>query len=63
MRLNLNGEKYVLCAMYTDLCEYRVHTKQECVRLHGGCALGYNEFDIFLENEEHRPFDGCKIEI
>ncbi len=26
-------------------------------------ALGYNEFDFFLENEEYRPFDGCKIEI
>ncbi len=23
----------------------------------------YNEFDFFLENEEYRPFDGCKIEI
>jgi hypothetical protein len=28
-----------------------------------GCGLGYNEFDFFLENEEYRPFDGCKIEI
>jgi hypothetical protein len=27
------------------------------------CPLGYNEFDFFLENEEYRPFDGCKIEI
>ncbi len=27
------------------------------------CTLGYKEFDLFLENEEHRPFDGCKIEI
>ncbi len=27
------------------------------------CGLGYNEFDFFLENEEYRPFDGCKIEI
>ncbi len=27
------------------------------------CTLGYNEFDFFLENEEYRPFDGCKIEI
>jgi hypothetical protein len=26
-------------------------------------TLGYNEFDFFLENEEYRPFDGCKIEI
>ncbi len=26
-------------------------------------AIGYNEFDFFLENEEYRPFDGCKIEI
>jgi hypothetical protein len=26
-------------------------------------ALGYNEFDFFLENKEYRPFDGCKIEI
>jgi hypothetical protein len=26
-------------------------------------AVGYNEFDFFLENEEYRPFDGCKIEI
>ncbi len=26
-------------------------------------ALGYNEFEFFLENEEYRPFDGCKIEI
>ncbi len=25
--------------------------------------LGYNEFDFFLENEEYRPFYGCKIEI
>jgi hypothetical protein len=25
--------------------------------------LGYNEFDFLLENEEHRPFDGCKIVI
>ncbi len=25
--------------------------------------VGYNEFDFFLENEEYRPFDGCKIEI
>ncbi len=24
--------------------------------------LGYNEFDFFLENEEYRPLDGCKIE-
>ncbi len=22
-------------------------------------AVGYNEFDFFLENEEYRPFDGC----
>ncbi len=22
-----------------------------------------NEVDYFLENEEYRPFDGCKIEI
>ncbi len=27
------------------------------------CAVGYNEFDFFLENEEYRPCDGCKIEI
>jgi hypothetical protein len=27
------------------------------------CALGYNKFYFFLENEEYRPFDGCKIEI
>jgi hypothetical protein len=27
------------------------------------CALGYNEFDFFLENKEYNPFDGCKIEI
>jgi hypothetical protein len=26
-------------------------------------TLGYNRFDFFLENEEHRPFDGCTIEI
>ncbi len=26
-------------------------------------ALGYNEFDFFLENKKYRPFDGCKIEI
>jgi hypothetical protein len=26
-------------------------------------AVGYNEFDFFLENEEYRLFDGCKIEI
>jgi hypothetical protein len=25
------------------------------------CAVGYNDF--FLENEEYRPFDECKIEI
>ncbi len=25
------------------------------------CTLGYNEFDFFLENEEYRPFDGCKL--
>jgi hypothetical protein len=34
-------------------------------RLHplvfGLCTLGYNEFDFFLENEKHRPVDGCKI--
>ncbi len=29
----------------------------------GACTVGYNEFDFFLENEEHRPFDKCKIEI
>ncbi len=28
-----------------------------------GPALGYNEFDFFLENKEYRPFDGCKIVI
>jgi hypothetical protein len=28
-----------------------------------GCAVGYNEFDFFLENKEYRPFHGCKIEI
>jgi hypothetical protein len=27
------------------------------------CTLGYNEFDLFLEIEEYRPFDGCKTEI
>jgi hypothetical protein len=27
------------------------------------CRVGYNEFDFFLENEEYRPFDMCKIEI
>jgi hypothetical protein len=27
------------------------------------CTLGCNEFDFFLENEEHKPFDGGKIEI
>ncbi len=27
------------------------------------CAIGYNEFDFFFENEEYRPFDGCNIEI
>jgi hypothetical protein len=26
-------------------------------------AVGYKEFDFFFENEEYRPFDGCKIEI
>ncbi len=30
---------------------------------HVMCPLGYNKFDIFLENKEYRPFDGCKIEI
>jgi hypothetical protein len=28
-----------------------------------GCAKGYNKFDLFLDNEKYRPFDGCKIEI
>jgi hypothetical protein len=32
-------------------------------RNHVPCAIGYNEFDFFLENAEYRPFDGCKIEI
>jgi hypothetical protein len=27
------------------------------------CSIGYNEFYIFLDIEEYRPFDGCKIEI
>ncbi len=27
------------------------------------CGIGYNKVDFFVENEEHRPFDGCKIEI
>jgi hypothetical protein len=26
-------------------------------------SVGYNEFYLFLENKEYRPFDGCKIEI
>jgi hypothetical protein len=42
------------------------HTEAEFmnVQLHWGFwALGYNELDFFLENEEYRPFDGCKIEI
>ncbi len=26
-------------------------------------VVGYNEFDFYLENEEPRPFDVCKIEI
>jgi hypothetical protein len=31
---------------------------------HGwGWAIGYNEFDFFLENKEYRPFDWCKFEI
>ncbi len=33
------------------------------MQLNDGYVLGYNEFDFFLENGEHRPFDGCKIEI
>jgi hypothetical protein len=28
-----------------------------------GYKLGYNDFDIFCEGEESRPFDGCKIEF
>ncbi len=31
--------------------------------VHRPCAVGYNEYDFFLENEEYRPFDGSKIEI
>jgi hypothetical protein len=27
------------------------------------CPLGYNEFDSFEENKNHRPCDGCKIEF
>ncbi len=27
------------------------------------CTVGYNDFDVFLENEEHRPFDKSKIKI
>ncbi len=27
------------------------------------CARGYDEFIFFKENEEYRPFDGCKTEI
>ncbi len=26
-------------------------------------TVEYSEYDFFLENEEYRPFDGCKIEI
>jgi hypothetical protein len=26
-------------------------------------AVGYNEFDFFLENKEYRPSDGCKVKI
>jgi hypothetical protein len=26
-------------------------------------CMRYNEFDFFLDIEEYRPFDGCKIEI
>jgi hypothetical protein len=26
-------------------------------------GVRYNEFALFLENEEYRPCDGCKIEI
>jgi hypothetical protein len=26
-------------------------------------TIGYNEFDLFLEIEEYRPFNGCKNEI
>ncbi len=33
------------------------------LRLFCSCAIGYNEFDLFLENKKYRPFDGCKIEI
>jgi hypothetical protein len=44
--------------------------KLTCKGLCGRClskftdwGLGYNEFDLFKENEENGPCEGCKIEI
>jgi hypothetical protein len=36
----------------------------EIMRVNPFClALGYNEFDFFKENKEHKRCDGCEIEI
>jgi hypothetical protein len=37
---------------YTYICTY-------C----NTCTVGYNDFDLFLENKESRLKDGCKIEF
>jgi hypothetical protein len=37
--------------------------KDYTLYISAACTVGYSEFDFFLENEEYRPFDGCKIEI
>jgi hypothetical protein len=48
-----------------NAADYRRGRRDCCtvfeVRMNG-LTVGYNEFEFFFENEEHRPLDGCKIE-
>jgi hypothetical protein len=59
---------YILVDLEKLTCLEAVQALRKKLPVHrlkntAACALGYNEFDFFLENKEYRPFDGCKIEI
>ncbi len=61
MKKNTHGVFFLHVNIYAffETMSYKSYMRTFCVH----CTVGYKEFDFFLANEEHRPFDGCKIEI
>jgi hypothetical protein len=57
------GNKSSGQGVHKDMLSILADQQRPHMSPNGSCGVGYKEFDFSLENEEHIPLGGCKIEI